>query len=199
MNVLPDFITIDGAEGGTGAAPMEFSNRLGTPCLEAVYFVNQVLIGLNLRNKIRLIASGKTASGFDIITKIALGADTVNAARTMMLALGCVQSQSCNTNLCPTGVATQNPARGKAVNIETKHIHVANFHDRTVESFLDLCGAMGYDHPDKLRPADIYRRYDQKLMHFDEIFTPIQPGQLLGNDVPKAYAQNWSKASSEHF
>jgi len=199
MEVFPDFITIDGAEGGTGAAPLEFSNRLGTPCLEAIYYVNQVLIGLNLRKKTRLIASGKTASGFDMITKIALGADTVNAARTMMFALGCVQSQSCNTNLCPTGVATQNPARGKAVDIEVKHLRVANFHNRTVESFLDLCGAMGYDHPDKLRPADIFRRNDQKLMHYDQIFTPLQPGQLLGNDVPKIYAQDWLEASSGHF
>ena len=199
MEVLPDFITIDGAEGGTGAAPLEFSNRLGTPCLEAIYYVNQVLIGLDLRDKMRLIASGKTASGFDMITKIALGADTVNAARTMMFALGCVQSQSCNTNLCPTGVATQNPARGKAVDVEVKHIRVANFHNRTVESFLDLCGAMGYDHPDKLRPADIYRRNDQKLMHYDQIFTPLQPGQLLGNDVPTTYAKDWAEASSERF
>ncbi len=198
-DIYPDFITVDGAEGGTGAAPMEFSNRLGTPCLEAVYFVNKVLLGMDIRDKVRLIASGKTASGFDMVAKIALGADTVNAARTMMLALGCVQSQSCNTNMCPTGVATQNPFRGKAVNVEKKHKQVANFHDRTLDSFQELCGAMGYDHPGKLRPSDIYRRFDQGLFHFDDIFTPLKKGQLLAGDIPQTYVSVWEKASADHF
>lgn len=197
--IYPDFITIDGAEGGTGAAPLEFSNRLGTPCLEAVYFVNQALIGLNIRDKMRLIASGKTSSGFDMIAKVALGADTVNAARTMMLALGCIQSQNCNTNRCPTGVATQNKFRGRAVDVEEKHVRVANFHHHTVRSFLELCGAMGYDHPDKLLPSDIYRRFDQGLMHFDDIYTPLEPGQLLGLHVPEAYLGDWESASSDRF
>jgi glutamate synthase domain-containing protein 2 len=197
--IFPDFITIDGAEGGTGAAPLEFSNRLGTPCLEAVYYVNQVLTGLDIKEQIRLIASGKTASGFDLLTKIALGADTVNAARTMMLALGCVQSQACNTNRCPTGITTQNPSRGKAVDVENKHVRVANFHHQTVASFLQLCGAMGYEHPDMLCPSDIYRRFDQGLMHFDEIYTPLEAGQLLTDDIPQTYAADWQKASAEHF
>lgn len=197
--IFPDFITIDGAEGGTGTAPLEFSNRLGTPCLEAVYYVNQVLIGLNIRNQIRIIASGKTASGFDMLSKIALGADTVNAARTMMLALGCIQSQSCNTNKCPTGITTQDPARSKAVDVESKHVRVANFHAQTITSFLQLCGAMGYDHPGKLSPSDIYRRFDQGLMHFDEIYTPLQAGQLLTNEIPQSFLADWQKASAEHF
>lgn len=197
--IFPDFITIDGAEGGTGAAPLEFSNRLGTPCLEAVYYVNQVLIGLNIKDQIRIIASGKTASGFDILAKVALGADTVNAARTMMLALGCVQSQACNTNKCPTGITTQDPNRGKAVNVESKHVRVANFHDQTVSSFLQLCGAIGYEHPDMLRPSDIYRRFDQGLFHFDEIYSPLQAGQLLSNDIPPTYFADWQKASPEYF
>lgn len=197
--IFPDFITIDGAEGGTGAAPLEFSNRLGTPCLEAVYYVNQVLIGLNIRKHIRLIASGKTASGFDMLAKISLGADTVNAARTMMLALGCIQSQACNTNKCPTGITTQDPARSKAVNVESKHIRVANFQAQTVSSFLQLCGAMGYEHPDMLCPSDIYRRFDQGLMHFDEIYTPLESGQLLSNDIPQTYAADWKKASAQQF
>src|SRR5690606_1455376 len=107
--ILPDFITVDGAEGGTGAAPMEFTNRLGMTCLEATYFVHQVLTGAGLRDNIRIISAGRTASGFDMLRKIAVGADSVNAARSMMIALGCVQSKTCNTNLCPTGVATQDP------------------------------------------------------------------------------------------
>lgn len=198
-HIFPDFITIDGAEGGTGAAPLEFSNRLGTPCLEAIYYVNQVLIGLDVKEQIRLIASGKTASGFDMLTKVALGADTVNAARTMMLALGCIQSQACNTNKCPTGITTQNPKRGKAVNVENKHVRVANFQEQTVASFLQLCGAMGYEHPDMLSPSDIYRRFDQGLMHFDDIYTPLGKGQLLTENIPQTYAVDWQKASAEHF
>jgi len=197
--IFPDFITIDGAEGGTGAAPFEFSNHLGTPCLEAVYYINHVLIGLNIRNRMRLIASGKTTSGFDMITKISLGADTVNAARSMMLALGCLQSRSCNTNMCPTGIATQNPFRSKAVNVEEKHLRVAIYHARTVQSFMDLCGAMGYDHPDNLLPSDIYRRFDQGLFHFDDIYTPLRVGQLLKDDIPKIYAVDWQKASAKSF
>ena len=198
-DIFPDFITIDGAEGGTGAAPQEFSNRLGTPCLEATYYVNQVLIGLNIRDKVTLISSGKTATGFDMIAKIALGADTVNAARTMMLALGCVQSQSCNTNHCPTGIATQDPVRGKAVNVAEKHRRVASFHQHTIDSFAELCGAMGYDHPDQLSPSDIFRRYEQRLMHFDDIFMPLKKGQLLHDDAPSVYTADWKKASAERF
>jgi glutamate synthase domain-containing protein 2 len=118
--ILPDFITIDGSEGGTGAAPVEFSNRLGTPCIEATYYINEVLIGAGLRDQIRLISAGQTASGFDLLEKIALGADTVNAARAMMIALGCVQAKACNTNECPTGIATQNPARARAIVVDEK-------------------------------------------------------------------------------
>ncbi len=198
-NTLPDFITIDGAEGGTGAAPLEFSNRLGIPCLEAIYYVNQVLIGLNLRDPIRLVASGKTATGFGLLSKIALGADAVNAARSMLFALGCVQSQTCNSNRCPTGITTQDHRRGKAVDVEEKHRRVANFHRATVESFLDLCGAMGYDDPEQLKPADIFRRFDQGMLHFDAIYTPLQAGQLLSDTIPEAYVSDWQAASAERF
>ncbi|MEH6571186.1 MAG: FMN-binding glutamate synthase family protein, partial [Halioglobus sp.] len=108
--ITPDFITVDGAEGGTGAAPVEFTNRLGMVCLESVFLVHNALVGTGLRGKIKIIASGKTASSFDLLSKIAVGADSVNAARTMMMALGCIQSRHCNTNKCPTGIATQDPA-----------------------------------------------------------------------------------------
>ena len=111
--ITPDFITVDGAEGGTGAAPVEFTNRLGMMCLESVFLVHNALVGAGLRDRIKIIASGKTASSFDLLAKIAVGADSVNAARTMMMALGCIQSRHCNTNMCPTGVATQDPARSK--------------------------------------------------------------------------------------
>ncbi len=197
--ILPDFITIDGAEGGTGAAPVEFSNRLGMPCLEATYFVHQVLQGAGLRDSIRLISAGKTASGFDMLTKLALGADTVNAARSMMLALGCIQSKSCNTNKCPTGVATQDAVRAKAVNIDRRAIRVANYQHGTVEAFLELCGALGYDDPGKLKPSDLYQRFDKGLRHFDQIYTPLSNGQLLTNSIPDTYAEDWAAAVADRY
>jgi len=197
--ILPDFITVDGAEGGTGAAPMEFSNRLGLPCLEATYFVHQVLTGAGLRDNIRIISAGKTASGFDMLSKIAAGADTVNAARSMMLALGCVQSKACNTNKCPTGIATQDPVRGKAVDIEDKSKRVANYQHGTVHAFLELCGAMGYDDPADLKPSDLFQRIDMELKHFDQLYTPIGEGQLLNGNVPETYAEDWQRASGERF
>jgi glutamate synthase domain-containing protein 2 len=197
--IYPDFITIDGAEGGTGAAPVEFSNRIGMPCLEATYFANQVLIGAGLRSKLRIISAGKTATGFDLLTKMALGADAVNAARAMMLALGCVQSKSCNTNKCPTGIATTDPARAKAVDVEDKSRRVSNYHSGTVEAFMELCGALGYDDPAKLRPTDLFQRVGRDLKNFDQIYTPLSSGQLLTSSIPEAYADDWHKASAESF
>ncbi|MDP1929965.1 MAG: FMN-binding glutamate synthase family protein [Gammaproteobacteria bacterium] len=197
--IYPDFITVDGAEGGTGAAPVEFSNRLGLPCLEATYFVHQVLVGAGLRDNIRIISAGKTASGFDMLSKMAVGADTVNAARSMMLALGCVQSKSCNTNKCPTGIATTDPVRGKAIDIEDKSKRVANYHHGTVEAFLEMCGALGYDDPDMLKPCDLFQRVGKDLKHFDQIYSPLSTGQLLTSSVPDAYVEDWHKASADQF
>ena len=196
----PDFITVDGAEGGTGAAPVEFSNRFGLPCLEGVNFVHNCLVGAGLRDKIKIIASGKTATGFDIVTKLALGADIVNAARTMMLALGCIQSQSCNTNACPTGIATQDPVRGRALNIEDRHKRVANFQAKTLESAFEMIGAMGMENPDDLFPHLIWRRgADETNLHFDEVFPALFPGELLREVVPDAFVKDWALASAETF
>lgn len=197
--ILPDFITVDGAEGGTGAAPVEFSNRVGTPCLEATFFTSQVLIGANLRDQIRIISAGKTATGFDLLEKIAVGADAVNAARSMMMAIGCIQSQSCNTNHCPTGVATTDPRRGRAIDPEEKGTRVYNYHHSTMRAFLDLCGAMGYDNPSRLRPRDIVCRYDAGYKYFDEIHTPLQPGQLLDGSAPAEYLSEWNLARCDAF
>lgn len=198
-NILPDFITIDGAEGGTGAAPVEFSNRLGTPCIEATYYINQVLIGAGLREHIKIISSGQTATGFDMLEKIILGADTVNAARSMMMAVGCVQAKACNTNHCPTGIATQDPSRAKAVNVEEKAVRVKNFQRATVHSFLELCGAMGFDNPCDLEPHDLYCRKEAGLKTFDEIYQPLVHKQLFSETTPAAYRDDWLKASADHF
>ncbi len=197
--ILPDFITIDGSEGGTGAAPAEFSNRLGVPCLEATYYVNEVLIGAGLRDSMRIIASGMTATGFDMLEKIAVGANSVNAARSMMLALGCIQARSCNTNHCPTGIATQDPFRSRAVDIEDKSVRVSRYHEATVHSFLELCGAMGLKDPDKLRPDDLLRRSDDGTKSFTQIYEPLAPGQLLSNDLPVSYRDDWDRASASSF
>ncbi len=198
-NILPDFITIDGAEGGTGAAPVEFSNRLGTPCLESTYYINQILIGAGLRQHIGLISAGKTATGFDMLEKIILGADTVNAARSMMMALGCVQAKTCNTNNCPTGVATQNPLRARAIDVAEKSERVRNFHRGTVHSFLELCGAIGFDNPSDLSPIDLFSRSEEGTKNFDQIYAPLNAGQLLGDSIPNSYRDDWLRASSDSF
>ncbi|MFT4862801.1 MAG: glutamate synthase domain-containing protein 2 [Pseudohongiellaceae bacterium] len=198
-NILPDFITVDGAEGGTGAAPVEFSNRLGTPCLEATYYINQVLVGAGLREHIKIISSGQTATGFDMLEKVILGADTVNAARSMMMAIGCVQAKACNTNDCPTGVATQDPARSRAIDVNEKSQRVKNFQQGTVHSFLELIGAMGFDDPCDLAPSDLLSRCDGANKNFSEIYTPLLKNQLFTDTAPDEYLHDWLKASPLSF
>lgn len=200
-DIYPDFITVDGAEGGTGAAPVEFSNRLGMTCLDAVYLVNSMLVGCGIRKKISIIASGKTASSFDLLSKIAAGADTVNAARTMMLALGCIQSQACNTNTCPTGIATQDPIRGKAIDIDAKANRVTNFQKNTLESFFELVGSLGLDNPKKLSANMIKRRTNYNLSISLGVMVPsLKEGELTTNtDLPYPWQQWWQGADSENF
>lgn len=191
--ITPDFITIDGAEGGTGAAPIEFSNRLGMMCLEAVYLVHNALIGVGLRDKIRIIASGKTASSFDLLTKLAIGADAVNAARTMMMAIGCVQSRHCNTNLCPTGIATQDPVRAKAVNVLEKSERIKNFHHNTLKNFYELVGSIGLDDPAKLMPNMIKRRTSNGLlMPVSTLVPTLMPNALVASNDAKPLAAPWN-------
>lgn len=197
--IYPDFITIDGAEGGTGAAPVEFSNRLGTPCMEATYYVNEVLIGAGVREHMQLISSGHTASGFDMLEKILVGANIINVARAFMMSIGCVQAQSCNTNRCPTGVATQDPARARAINVDDKAVRVRNFHNATIHACFELCGAMGFDNPDLPTAADLFTRYNEGLKHFDQIYQPLIKGQLLSDSIPKAYQLDWQTASADYF
>ncbi|GIU07953.1 MULTISPECIES: FMN-binding glutamate synthase family protein [unclassified Shewanella] len=199
--ITPDFITVDGAEGGTGAAPVEFTNRLGMMCLEAVYFVHNALVGAGLRDNIRIIASGKTASSFDLLAKIAMGADTVNAARTMMMSLGCIQSRHCNTNMCPTGIATQDPARSKAINVSEKSERVKNYHKNTLNSFFELVGSMGLDSPDKLQPHMLKRRTPYGLlMSVGSLIEPLKVNDLLNeNELAGPWNNWWHMAQTEDF
>ncbi|MEQ8954693.1 MAG: FMN-binding glutamate synthase family protein [Gammaproteobacteria bacterium] len=197
--IYPDFITIDGAEGGTGAAPVEFSNRLGMPCLEATYFAHQVLRGAGIREHLRIISAGQTATGFDMLEKLIVGADTVNAARSMMMALGCVQAKSCNTNHCPSGVATQDPYRARAINVDEKAVRVKNFHHGTVHACFELCGAMGFNNPSELDGDDLWARIDGGQKHYDQILQPLIEGQLLSDVIPDSYLNDWMRATPESF
>ena len=160
-----------------------------------------MLIGAGIRNKISIIASGKTASSFDLLSKIAAGADTVNAARTMMLALGCIQSQSCNTNQCPTGIATQDPVRGKAIDIQPKAQRVTHFQKNTLHSFFELVGSLGLDDPRKLTPNMIKRRTNYSLSISLGVMIPsLKEGELKTNlDLPYPWKQWWDGAHSDSF
>jgi glutamate synthase domain-containing protein 2 len=198
--ILPDFITVDGAEGGTGAAPLIFTNRLGMPGDEAVAFVHNCLVGCNLRDSIRIIASGKVATGFDIVRKLALGANMVNIARGFMFTIGCIQALHCNTNKCPTGVTSNNPDRYRAIDINLKAERVHNFHHNTIDAFLELVGAMGIDDPQSLHPDLIHYRIDgirsatlRKLFHF------VEPGEFLKTKAPDFYRTEWDQARPDAF
>ena len=198
--ITPDFITVDGAEGGTGAAPLEFTNRLGVPINEGLVFVHNCLVGIGLRKDIKIIASGKVVTGFDLMEKIALGADMVNVARPMMFALGCIQSLRCNTNTCPTGIATQDRVRAQAVDVGTRQVHVANFHEATVESFRELVGACGLDDPEDLTPHHIYQRIaNRSEQPLDEFYEFLDDGELLTEDVRPSYRRDWENARAEFF
>ena len=201
MNITPDFITVDGAEGGTGAAPVEFSNHFGLMTLEGVGIVHNALVGVGLRDKIKIIASGKTASSFDLLAKIAAGADIVNAARTMMLAIGCIQSRHCNTNLCPTGIATQDPARAKAIDVEVKSERVKYFHGNTLASFFELVGSMGLDDPAKLVPQMIKRRSPYGTqMSMGSLVAPLSARVLVDERVTdETWKQWWQASNAEQF
>jgi glutamate synthase domain-containing protein 2 len=198
--ILPDFITVDGAEGGTGAAPLEFSDSVGTPLNDGLVFIHNSLIGAGIRDQIRLIAAGKITTGFHIAKKIALGADMCNSARGMMFALGCIQALRCNTNACPTGVATQDPELVKGLHVGDKAQRVANFHRETVKSFFEVLGAAGVADPTQLESWHIMRRVGpMEVRNFSEIYPFIEHGSLLGNSVPEAFARPWAAASADSF
>ncbi|WP_040534511.1 FMN-binding glutamate synthase family protein [Legionella drancourtii] len=198
--ILPDFITVDGAEGGTGAAPVEYANFIGTPLEAGLVFVHNALVGVNLRDKIRIICSGKVTNGFDLLTNIALGADMCNSARAMMLATGCLQTKQCNTNTCPTGIATQSKRLQYGLVVNEKKQHVANFHKNTMKSFLEMVGALGLCNPSDLKPSHIMRRTSvQEVKPFDHIYDYLSPGQLLGPYIPESYRTFGERADPEHF
>lgn len=198
--LLPDFITVDGAEGGTGAAPLEYTNYVGEPLEAGLVFVHNALVGIQVRDKIRIICSGKIVTGFDMVEKIALGADICHSARAMMMAAGCVQSKQCDANTCPTGVATQDKRLQRGLVVEQKKYRVAHYHQNTIKSFLELSGAIGVDHPDQLKPYHLLRRVGiNDVKPLDEIYLYLKPGELLGDVIPHAFKKYWDLASADYF
>lgn len=199
--IRPDFITVDGGEGGTGAAPLEFTNSLGMPKRDAIVTVHDILTGTGLRDDIRIICSGKILSAFHMIRALALGADGCNSARGMMFALGCIQSLSCNNNTCPTGVTTQNPSLVRGLVVDEKAPRVARFHRKTIESLIKMLSAMGLSHTDEIRPHHIYRRATElNVSTFADLYNFLEPGQLLDKDNGQGpFSEAWQAARSDRW
>jgi glutamate synthase domain-containing protein 2 len=199
--ILPDFIVVDGGEGGTGAAPLEFTDHVGAPLREALLLVHNTLVGLNLRDKIRIGASGKIITAFDLTRTLALGADWCNAARGFMFALGCIQSQNCHTDRCPTGVATQDPSRWKRLDVPDKAERVKMFHENTLKAFKELIAAAGLHHPSELGPEHVIRRVSStEVRSLSALYNFVKPGELL-NTLPEhpVYKVFWNASRSDSF
>jgi glutamate synthase domain-containing protein 2 len=181
--ITPDFIVVDGKEGGTGAAPLEFTNHVGTPLVEGLTYVRNALIGAGLRDRIRLGASGKLLTAFDLVWAMAMGADWCNSARGFMFAVGCIQAQICHSNRCPVGVTTQDPRRVRAL-----------------KALSELVGAAGFSHPQELQPWHLMiRRQDGSVLQGNDAFPILLPGELLEESRHADYAIPWHMASATQF
>ena len=201
-NILPDFIVVDGAEGGTGAAPAEFIDHVGVPMHEALMLVHNTLVGLDLRDRIRIGAAGKIVSAFDIARTLAMGADWCNAGRGYMFALGCIQSMSCHTDRCPTGIATQDPGRWRKLDVPDKATRVAEFHGNTLHALRDLLCAAGLEHPDQLGPEHILRRVSPtEVRSLAALYSFLRPGELMGGRIPEhaVFKDFWQASRSDAF
>ena len=198
--IYPDFIVVDGNEGGTGAAPMEFADHIGKPLCEGLTFVHNALIGINARERIRIGVSGKIVTAFDIVRARSLGADWCNSARGFMFSIGCIQSQSCHTDRCPTGVATQDPARQRALVVSDKAERVANYHHATLQSLAEMTAAAGLDDPREFKPMHISRRISpREVITFAELYPALPAGALLnGTDDPR-FSKAWKMADPDSF
>lgn len=201
--IIPDFIVVDGSEGGTGAAPIEFSDYIGTPLREGLRFVHNTLIGAGLRQQIKIGASGKMISAFDIASTFALGADWVNSARGFMFAVGCIQAQSCHTNQCPVGVATQDQDRQKAIDVPTKAERVFNFHKNTLHALSEMIAAAGLKHPSDIKAHHLAQRMnDREIKNYAQIHFFLKENELLQNDLKDEenfYYRMWKLADANTF
>jgi glutamate synthase domain-containing protein 2 len=200
LNIMPDFITVDGGEGGTGAAPLEFSNSVGMPLRDGLAFVYDTLNGFGIKKHIKIIASGKVHTGFDLVKNFALGADMCNSARAMMLALGCIQALECNNNHCPTGIATQDPKLYEGLDVTDKRVRVANFQYETIKSAVELMAAAGIDHPDRLHRSHIYRRVSaNQIQTYSQMYPIMLKGALLEAPFPEGWELDMMNSTAESF
>lgn len=198
--IYPDFITVDGGEGGTGAAPLEHTNSVGMPLREALAFVSDTLIGFDLKKEIKIIASGKVITGMDMIKLLALGADLCASARAYMLSLGCIQALQCHKNNCPTGIATQDTALSGGLVVTDKKQRVANYHSETLHSFKELLASAGLHSPANLARTHIYQRVNRTEYHrYDELFPPLKEGALLKPPYPAQLERYILQSDAKHF
>jgi glutamate synthase domain-containing protein 2 len=198
--IAPDFIVVDGAEGGTGAAPLEFADHVGMPLRDGLMFVHNALVGINLRHRIKIGASGKIASAFDMARTMALGADWCNSARGFMFAIGCIQSRSCHTDRCPTGVATQDPVRQRALVVTDKAERVHHFHASTLKALAELIAAAGLEHPCELRPSHLSKRVSPNQVEtYDHLYHFLAPGELLTGTNDIRFRSAWALAQTDTF
>jgi glutamate synthase domain-containing protein 2 len=195
----PDFIVVDGSEGGTGAAPQEYEDHVGTPLTEGLMTVHNALVGTGLRDRIRVGASGKVATGSDIVKRIAQGADYTNAARAMMMAAGCIQAQRCHTNTCPVGVTTQDKRRARALDVPDKTQRVHRYQEGTVRQAQQIIGSMGLHGPAEIEPWMLIRRVDEAtICSYADLYEWLEPGELL--DSPRrSWAADWARADPDSF
>jgi glutamate synthase domain-containing protein 2 len=198
--IYPDFIVIDGNEGGTGAAPLEFMDHLGMPMREGVNFVHNALIGIDARERIRIGASGKIATAFDMARAMALGADWCNSARGFMFALGCIQSLSCHTDRCPTGVTSQDPTRSRALVVPHKLERVCNYHHATLHALTELIAAAGLEHPQEIRPVHFSHRISStEIISFAHLYPELRPGELIEGTEDVRFRDAWAMARADSF
>ncbi len=200
LEVYPDFIIVDGGEGGTGAAPLEYEDHVGAPLTEGLVFVHDALVGSGVRDYIKIGCAGKITSAFDMARRITQGADYCNAARAMMFALGCIQSQRCHTNTCPVGVATQNPKRARALVVEDKATRVCNYQRNTVAEFNQLLASLGLEHSNQLTPSLLMRRIDpMTVKSYAELHRNLEPGEIMREPRQAPWDELWKAASADHF
>ena len=201
--IVPDFIVVDGSEGGTGAAPIELIDHMGTPLREGLLFVHNTLVGAGLRDQVKVGASGKIISAFDIASTMAMGADWVNSARGFMFAVGCIQAQSCHTNQCPVGVATQDKERQKALDVPTKAERVYNFQKNTLKALAEMIAAAGLQHPSEIKAHHLAQRInDREIKNYAQLHFWMKNGELLScenKDEENFYFRMWNLASAEKF
>jgi glutamate synthase domain-containing protein 2 len=199
-NITPDFIVVDGGEGGTGAAPSELSNHVGMPLAEGLSFVHNALVGAGLRDRIKLGASGKLVTAYDLCRIFAMGADYALAARTFMFAVGCIQSRSCHTNNCPTGVATQSALRQRALVVSDKAPRVANFHRNTLRALGELLGSVGLMHPDEIKPWHLQIRHQSgAVLRGDDVYPHVADNAIVNGEMSEDLAREWRRARADSF